>query len=107
MAFRGHLRPHALELLSEEGHAQLEIALVLLESAHRRAQASHLGAQRFDLIAGGAHETRIYDLGVRAERDGCRSAMLDDFREADAIRWNSLLSESVFPPTCAPQTLQA
>jgi len=29
------------------------------------------------------------------------------FREADATRWNSLLSESVFPPTCVPHTLHA
>jgi len=49
----------------------------------------------------------IYDLGERGERDGRRVAILGDFREADAIRWNSLLSESILPPTCAPQTLQA
>ncbi len=101
-----HPRPHAFELHREERQALLKISLVLFESAYGRTQARHLGTKRFDLVARGAHQIRIYDRGERAERDGRRSGMLGDFREADAIRWNSLLSESVFPPTCAPQTLQ-
>ena len=46
---------------------------------------------------------------VSAERGDRRSGVLGNtaFREADAIRWNSLLSESVFAPTWAPHTLQA
>ena len=40
-----------------------------------------------------------------------RSTPVDEaggaLREADAIRWNSLLSESVFPPTWVPHTLHA
>jgi hypothetical protein len=44
---------------------------------------------------------------LRGEGDDRLSGLRGgEFREADAIRWNSLLSESVFPPTCAPHTLQ-
>jgi hypothetical protein len=84
-----------------------ERCVFLLVEPAPTPQASDLSPERFDLIAGGARNNRIYDLGERAERDGRMSGMLGDFREADAMRWNSLLSESVLPPTCAPQTLQA
>src|SRR6478672_4557485 len=49
--------PRALELLREEGQALLEIALVFLESAHRRRQVAYFDANCFDFVAGGAHET--------------------------------------------------
>ena len=39
------------------------------------------------------------------DRRGSRAALANGFFDAEAILWNSLLSESVFPPTCVPQAL--
>jgi hypothetical protein len=45
--------------------------------------------------------------GQCGERGDWRLGFGNGFLDADAMRWKSLLSESVFPPTCVPQTLQA
>jgi hypothetical protein len=87
--------PQRLATAEARGRLSGEDALV----DERRASPSR-GRNDAELVYG----ARL----VSAEREGRRTGPLGNtaFREADAIRWNSLLSESVFAPTWAPHTLQ-
>lgn len=95
-----HLRPHALELLSQKGQALLEIALVLLESAHRRTRASDLGAEHFDLVACGAHGVQggsdaggSSDGSRRMRRNSAGSSLMPDFLANTA--WRSYIARLI------------
>jgi hypothetical protein len=87
------LRPHVLELLSEEGHAFLEVRLTLPESEHRRTQASYLDTKSFALVAGGAYKMKdrsdaggSSDGSRRMRRNSAGSSLMADFLADTASR---------------------